>query len=418
MSNAHNKADILSNVQNYSINLLWVSNSAKDQAYIYSNEQDELVAKLLMPAIRWALENPTADVNIWYDSILHEPHAILNTQKVLDENNSGCRNIKLRDIRSIKVVNDNAVLFNADMPPYYKIDFFKLLIFLHELRDSMKDAVIYSDLDVCDLRENHKRMNKEELFNQESLIKLQEVGILLNDSKKYPQMPENKFIQMVNDEKAILALRYSINACLMRGMHVLNSMSAQEQEEFMPMMYHQPFVSTTLEIYRLYKLIKLGAMKVRADFIGGGAGAKWEEYNPDKDGYELFGNELYENDDSDDFDDSDDSDDSDDAGDLEGLDGIAPFIYVDKEGGRIPLQDIFMINPTNYYHDDSHLRTRDDTGTRDGNAHTDVCGVVPSQPDIPYIAILVGPDPCGPDDGLHTMGSNDGYGAAAMSGEF
>jgi hypothetical protein len=255
MSNAHNPADILSNVQNYSINLLWVNNKAKDQAYIYdTNTQDELVAKFLMPAIRWAVENPTADVNIWYDSTLHEPHSILNTQKVLDEHNPGCSNIKLRDIRSIKVVNDNAVLFNADMPLYYRIDFFKLIICLHELKNEMKDAVIYSDLDVCDLRANQKRMNKQELFNQESLIKLKEVGILLNDSKEYQPMPENKFIQMVNDGKANQALRYSINACLMRSMYVLNSMSAQEQEKVMPYMHELPFGSTIQEVYRLYRL--------------------------------------------------------------------------------------------------------------------------------------------------------------------
>lgn len=46
MSNTLHPTCILSNVQNYSINLLWVNSNAKDQAYIYdTNAQDELVAK-------------------------------------------------------------------------------------------------------------------------------------------------------------------------------------------------------------------------------------------------------------------------------------------------------------------------------------------------------------------------------------
>ena len=349
-----------------------------------------------MPAIQWAVENPTADVNIWYDSNLHEPHSILNTQKVLDEHNVGCGNIKLRDIRSIKVVNDNAVLFNGDMPLYYRIDFFKLIICLHELKNEMKDAVIYSDLDVCDLRENHKRMNKEELFNQESLVKLKEVGILLNDSQIDHPMAENKFIQMVNDDKAILALKYSVNACLMRGMYVLNFMPAEEREEFMSMMYEQPFLSTIHEIYRLYKLIKLGAMKVRADFIGDDTGAQWVEYDPDKHGYNLLGNELYENS-------ANGQDEDEDEDENEDGNGIAPFIYIDDEGRRISLNEIFMINPIHYKKDDSGYRVRHDTGTRDGVDHEDVFGSVVPKPDIPYSYT------CWKDDGLDLIGSNDSY---------
>lgn len=370
-----------------------------------------------MPAIRWAVENPTADVNIWYDSTLHEPHSILNTQKVLDEHNAGCSNIKLRDIRSIKVVNDNAVLFHADMPLYYRIDFFKMIICLHELKNEMKDAVIYSDLDVCDLRENHKRMNKEELFNQESLIKLQEVGILLNSANimaPLNRIPENKFIQMVNDEKAILALRYSINACLMRGTYVLNFMSVQEQKQYMFTMYEQPFLSTICEIYRLYKLIKLGDMKVRADFIGDDTGEQWVEYDPDKHGYNLLGNELYQvvqwvkvEYDPDKHGDTlgnelyqDEY--SDDAYDYSNADGIAPFVYRDNEGRVIPLKEIFMRNPTNYNTDDSSFRVRDDTGTREGSGHMDVF-VVDPKPDIPYSYT------CWTDDGLDLVGSNDSH---------
>lgn len=385
MSNTDSSADKLSNVQNYSINLLWVNNNAKDQAYIYdTNTQDELVAKFLLPALHWAAENPTADVNIWYDSTLHEPHSILNTQKVLDEHNVGCSNIKLRDIRSIKVVNDNAVLFSANMPLYYRIDFLKMIICLHELKNEMKDAVIYSDLDVCDLRENQKRMNKQELFNHESLIKLKEVGILLNSAKLMEPLnpiPENKFIQMVNDEKAILALKYSVNACLMRGMYVLNSMSAQDQEECITGMYNQPYYSTVFEIYRLYKLMKLGTIEVRANFIGNGAGEQWAEYDPDKHGYELLGNVLY-------YEEEDEE-------------GSAPFVYVNDQAMCIHVKEIFRINPINYNTDDSSLRVRDDTGTRDGNPH-DEYGFIPNS-DIQYVANFWS------EDGLGIIGSNDGY---------
>jgi hypothetical protein len=148
---------------------------------------------------------------------------------------------------------------------------------------------------------------------------------------------------------------------------------------------------------RLYTLIKLGAMKVRADFIGDDTGAQWVEYDPDKHGYHLLGNASYTG-----SEDDEDEDEDEDSEDCKGCKGIAPFIYRDDKGRLIPLKEIFMINPTCYLHDDSSFRVRHDTGTRDGNDHFDVERGV-DKSDIPNIPTFW------TDDGLDLIGSNDGY---------
>jgi len=278
-------------IKDYSINLMWINKVKQDeQQYIHNAKtKDELVDKFLTSAIKWSKANDTADVNIWYDSTVSTVQSIQNTKAVLNElgNLDGSNNLRFRDIRDIEIVTQNQNLFTSKIPFYFRIDIFKMIICLHSLKNDLKDAVIFSDTGVGDYRNDQSRMNKDELFDQESMEKLEKCGILLNGGLR----PENQFIQMINDTTAITALTYAINACFMREVELFNNQH-MNQSILTPKMYLIPFLSTTEDVHKYYKAIKLGGIQVRADIVTVGTQDQWVKYDPNVHGYKPLGNIL------------------------------------------------------------------------------------------------------------------------------
>lgn len=313
-------------IGNYSINLLWENKIYQEsQKFIHiSPTEQELTAKFLMPAIKWAKSNSTkdeAEVNIWHDSKLHTQQAIAATKEILETlaKEHNCDNIKFKDIREIQFINDNDFLFSQDIPLYFRVDFLKLIIQAHELITEGKDASIFADLEVGDLRlttENNEFgqcFNKPELFDVESMDKLKKFGIIVNLSQSISDnsfelnsgeapdnelYTENQFLQMVNNETAIEALQYLINANLMRAIDILNmpidgcsKIYIADQKSSMGKMHEMPYYSAISEITKLY--ISLTAKSIKADLgiIQGGEPNKiWIEYDPRKHGYKPMGN--------------------------------------------------------------------------------------------------------------------------------
>ena len=187
--------------------------------------------KLIGSAIKWAKENSEsvgAQINIWYDSLLCSPNALINSQNflnkiiVLDK----C-NIKFKDVRDIIIVKQNPHLFSEGMPLYYRIDLLKLGICYHSLKFDSEDAVVFADIEACDLRENGQRFNKKELFDKETMDKLAAAGIVRNYDI---DAVENQFLQFVNDDNATLALEYNINTCMIVGTNILNCTKGMQDE--------------------------------------------------------------------------------------------------------------------------------------------------------------------------------------------
>lgn len=277
--------DGVQGVRNYSINLLWLNSGRNPrQQYIHpASTPEELDNKLLLPAIKWAEANPEAEVNIWYDSSLYQGrNAVRNTEGRLSElaGIRRCNNVNFKDIRSIGFVNDNRRIFESDMPLYFRIDFLKMIISLHKLKEEGKDASVYSDLEVGDLRSGGNRMDKAELFDADTMRKLRDYGVVVNESG---YAIENQFVQMVNDDNAIKALRYNINACLSRVVDILN-LDDFRRESNMSRIYEIPFRHTVFYTAETYR----GKLEIKADFVGEKSESGWIPYDPDVHGYQLF----------------------------------------------------------------------------------------------------------------------------------
>ncbi len=267
-------------IKNYSVNLLWINKHKNlDQQYIHPAETEEdLVTKFLTPAVKWANANPEGKINIWYDSWLYEDITVENTKAKLAE--QGFDNISLQDIRSINFVNENSAIFAADMPLYFRIDFLKMIICLHELTSESMDGVAFSDLEVGDLRPDGGRMSKAELFDEDTMSKLEEFGVVTNHyvDSSY-KIVENQFIEMSNDQNSVESLRYSINTCLSTMSYILNG-NIECKSSILPVIHMLPcsFVMND-GISIIYRSMQKNALK---------------SYNSDMDAYFISSKNIFE----------------------------------------------------------------------------------------------------------------------------
>lgn len=254
-------------VTTHSINLLWVNSvKVEDQKYIYPAENvKELEEKLFNISLKWAKQNKKADVKIWYDFELITDKAAEDTEKVLSEllKENELDNITFHDIRKIKFVNDNEVLFTQDMGVYFRVDYLKLIILAYELINSNNDGAVYTDLRYIDAFDNKsdKIFNDHELFDSETIQKLKESGMVLGGGGL-----ENQFIQVVNDELAVNTLRHIINVDALRAINTLNA-PKDIYEQSAGTLYYIPFGSTIGETYKLYKELKAGTLEVNQGFL-------------------------------------------------------------------------------------------------------------------------------------------------------
>ena len=292
------QASKVSEVEKYSINLMWINETLKpEQEYIYpSKDIAELKEQFLAPALKWALANPCAEVNIWYDSVQTTEEAITRTQDALSsvcDGESRKKTIHLRDIREIPIVHDNPDAFSDYLPIYFRIDILKAIIIVDEIERGGKDAAIFSDLEVGNLRPNRDRMNKEELFAADDLERFKRLGLTINMGMNL----ENQFLQLMNNPMMIYAIKHAlINVNLTRAVVALN-FKPESGEDWLKkdliLSLSRAVFRSLDDIFYFYKHITLSGgsqLVVRPDIVGKGSEKDPKiPYVLDEHGYAPFG---------------------------------------------------------------------------------------------------------------------------------
>ena len=233
--------DTEADIKKYSINLIWINRTlpSADQKFICSAESDQAFSnKLLTPIIKWARANPQATVNLWYDSVFTPIGCVERTKAVLDnelkadssasasssgplKEPSDLVKVNLCNVRGISIVSDNACIFSEALPVYFRIDLLKYIIVVDAIEHGGDDCAIFADLEVGDLRQDHGRMSKIELFNTEIVNRLNTYPILFNyDNGK----DENQFLQLYKDKRMLTTIKTDlINRCFKDAVDALNS---------------------------------------------------------------------------------------------------------------------------------------------------------------------------------------------------
>lgn len=170
----------------YSINFMWINRKLSfNQKYIVPNI-DNLIT----------IENNWKDhgiINFWYDSEMVTKEQINNTRNET--------NLNLLDIRQIKKVQKNAIIFSDKTPVYFRADLLRVMSGLHLLKKDDQDYYVYLDMDVS-------HITREELFDKETRKNLDKYGIVLAKSKI--TIFENGFQIIANNDKIKTALKHSI----------------------------------------------------------------------------------------------------------------------------------------------------------------------------------------------------------------
>lgn len=289
------------NIEAYSINLAWINRTLDpQQPYLYpGKDQRILIDMLLSPVMKWAEANPDADVNLWYDSEQSTYHAVRNTRAVLEQQlgERNLRNVFLKDVREIAIVKDNPDTFSDQIPVYFRIDLLKAIVIVHSIEHDKRDAAIFSDLEVGDLRKDHDRMAKDELFNSPSMKALKESGLIMN--RGVTTFVENQFLQLINSPQMLSSIKHSVvNAGLMRIEFALNHSSDEKKILLLVNLGESVFKSLSGDAFKYFCLLESGgSIKVRPDVLGLGEKTDpWLDYTPEKHGYTPFGNMVAYND--------------------------------------------------------------------------------------------------------------------------
>jgi len=332
----------------YDINLTWINaalNEGSPYAFPCKNEE-ELIVKYIEKAAKWQDANPSAEVNIWYDSYFTTPKSVAATQSVLDQNKR-FSTIKLRDIRDIEVVKNNPDSFSDRVPIYARVDLIKLILCVHSIETVGNDSAIYADLAVGDLRADNGRMPKDQLFNAEVMAKLKKYGLELGkDCRKV----ENQFIQVLNKPETLIALKLLIDSTLLRIVTTLNI--ARENKEIL---LNLDSGIVIIELLRTIPRLIRGLVatedsnKIRVNLqaFDWDSPEEWVEYDPKTHGCIPFGNFFHR------------------------TNGCR--IFIEKEHGSLvksPEEAIKLPDESSEYQ-----LGRNDTDTRSGGSH----GVSPSK---------------------------------------
>jgi len=284
----------VNDITKYSINLMWINRTLDPtQPYLSSAKTEEtLVNQLLTPALKWAAANPQAEVSLWFDSEMATRDAVLATQAVLGNHmhHDGITNLRLRDIRGLPIVKKNPDVFSDQTPIYFRVDILKPIFLVNAIENEHNQAAVFADLEVGDLRPDHQRMNKAELFDATTMRQLSKEGLLLNNDAK---RVENQFFQMLDDKRMLAAIKYAvINANLLRACNALNSKDLESKDlGLMCGLGNAVYTSTFSDLFDFYKGTAPGVhIKVRPDLVHQGSKTDpWIDYDPKIHGYEPFG---------------------------------------------------------------------------------------------------------------------------------
>lgn len=161
----------------YSVNFMWINRSLNEnQKYIHpAKNKKSLKEDCLKNIFQWALDNPEAEVNFWFDSALIPEQGIKNTEKIINkfiQKNPNAASIKLKDIRDFPKVKKHPEVFSDKTPVYFRADLLRVIATLHTLNHDKDSYFVYADLDIPSL-------TSQQLFDKKTVKKLSQQGIVV-----------------------------------------------------------------------------------------------------------------------------------------------------------------------------------------------------------------------------------------------
>lgn len=257
------KAKLSLQISEYSINIMWVFNELSGTENLVFPEKHEKTL-LKENILAWAEKNKNASINYWYDSNFVSPEQIHNTKKLFVEWNKQlgrkpAYQINLRDLRQIAKVHKKMDVFSNATPIYFRVDLLRILATIDTLKNSPINSVfVYADMDIVP-------MDESELFDKETMKKIERFGIVFMKKTGCLFNMENGFHIISNNNKNLLkAIKaYLINLNILRAKEVIaERFQAPSPKESLKEIVYE---SIPLMFECFYNMENLGALKIIND---------------------------------------------------------------------------------------------------------------------------------------------------------
>lgn len=207
--------------KHYSINVMWINKAHADTNYIYPSRAENNFGKTYFDTIfSWAIKNPDASINIWFDSALTSESAIKTTQEYITQNAPvpDPSQIVLKDIRSFKKVKQNQAIFSSDIPVYFRADLLRAIAAEEVLSHNQETCFVYCDFDV-------QPLSKDQLFDRTTLARLNKHHyVMAKENNKLGF--ENSLQIFTHDQSLLKALKHMvIDANIIRAYSFIDDMN-------------------------------------------------------------------------------------------------------------------------------------------------------------------------------------------------
>ena len=251
-----------------SLHFMWVNKSLNQkQLYLLPSKNEIALEKKLKRVFSWSLKlKSSMEINLWYDSRTSSKSSIERTKKIINFKSIEkpyLKSIKLRDIRTLALVEENPNVFSEKISVFFRVDLLRIAVLMEELEKDPNHIAVYSDLDVLAL-------SYSELFNEETCDYLKKFNIVMTKGRS---SFENSFQIMSYNKTLFQALRRAIiqpslsraeknysGEKWQRGENIKNNVQSFEQSVY------ASFYPFFIYYYSLRSLLELDNPKENLDF--------------------------------------------------------------------------------------------------------------------------------------------------------
>lgn len=163
--------------EHYTVNLMWINRKLNvHQQFLYPASTEQMLhKKFLRHIFKWAKASQGGEVHLWYDGEHTPKQALLATQRIIQnylEKSPAIAPIILRNIRTLRYVQQHPRIFSDKTPIYFRVDLLRVIAQVQDIETGVTPYFVYGDLDM-------KPLTKKELFTQKTMLLLKRFGLVM-----------------------------------------------------------------------------------------------------------------------------------------------------------------------------------------------------------------------------------------------
>ncbi len=184
----------------YALNMAWIYREKNNNTYVFP-ERDRSGVYIEDSIRGWAEKHRDKKVIFWTDSTFSNPEQIKATENLFEaiSQKLSCDNcVVLDDYAALEEYKRNSDIFSAKVSLYFRADFLRLIASLIRVKECKNYCYdIYTDVDILSI-------DKINLFDEHTMIKLVNNGLIMVEELAVPYGIENSFHMLSNHQPLMI----------------------------------------------------------------------------------------------------------------------------------------------------------------------------------------------------------------------